>query len=75
MAFPIDVVFVDKRYSVVGLREAVLPFRATRIYWRALGVIELPAGTIRASQTELGDQLEVEIAGQPTQKDNGNAPE
>jgi uncharacterized membrane protein (UPF0127 family) len=59
MAFPIDVIFVDKKYNVVGLREAVPPFRITRIFWKALGVLELPPGTIRDSRTEVGDQLKV----------------
>jgi uncharacterized membrane protein (UPF0127 family) len=63
MAFPIDVVFVDKKYSVVGLREAVVPFRVTRVFWKALGVLELPPGTIRDSRTEVGDQLKVDFQG------------
>jgi uncharacterized membrane protein (UPF0127 family) len=61
MAFPIDVIFVDKKYSVVGLREAVPPFRITPMFWKALGVLELPAGTIRDSCTEVGDQLKVDF--------------
>lgn len=61
MAFPIDVIFVDKRYSVIGLREAVRPFRVTRVFWKALGVLELPAGTISSSRTEVGDQLKVDF--------------
>ena len=61
MAFPIDVLFVDKKYSVVGVREAIPPFRMTRVFWRALGVLELPAGTIRDSRTEVGDQLKVDF--------------
>ena len=61
MAFPIDVVFVDRKHCVVGVRECVRPFRLTRVFWRALGVIELPAGTVRDSQTQLGDQLKIEF--------------
>ena len=61
MAFPIDVVFVDKKHCVVGVRECVPPFRLTRVFWRALGVIELPPGTIRDSRTAVGDQLKIEI--------------
>ena len=62
MAFPIDVIFVDKKHSVVGVREDVRPFRITRVYWKALGVLELPVGTIRDSRTEVGDQLKVDVA-------------
>jgi uncharacterized membrane protein (UPF0127 family) len=61
MAFPIDVVFVDKKYNVVGMREAVRPYRMTRVYWKALGVVELPAGTIQSTRTKVGDQLKVEF--------------
>ena len=62
MAFPIDVIFVDKKYIVVGVREAVPPFRITRVFWKALGVLELPVGTIRDSCTEVGDQLKVDFS-------------
>ncbi len=62
MAFPIDVIFVDKKHSVLGVRECVRPFRITRVFWKALGVLELPAGTIAASQTQVGDQLKVDAA-------------
>jgi uncharacterized membrane protein (UPF0127 family) len=61
MAFPIDVLFVDKKYRVLGIRHAIPPYRMTRAFWRALGVLELPAGTIRSSGTEVGDQLKVEF--------------
>jgi uncharacterized membrane protein (UPF0127 family) len=59
MAFPIDVVFVDKNHCVVGVRNAVRPFRITRVFWKACGVLELPVGTISASHTLVGDQLKV----------------
>jgi hypothetical protein len=61
MAFSIDVIFVDKKYNVLGTREAVRPFRITRVYWKALGVLELPVGTISGSHTEAGDQLKVDF--------------
>jgi uncharacterized membrane protein (UPF0127 family) len=62
MAFPIDVIFVDRKYNVLGVREALRPFRITRVFWKAHGVLELPAGTIRSSRTEVGDQLKVDPA-------------
>jgi uncharacterized membrane protein (UPF0127 family) len=62
MVFPIDVIFVDKKYSVLGVREAVPPFRITRVFWKALGVLELPVGTIKDSCTEVGDQLKVDFS-------------
>lgn len=61
MAFPIDVIFVDKNYNVLGVREAVRPFRFTRVFWKAFGVLELPVGTISGSRTEVGDQIKVDF--------------
>lgn len=61
MAFPIDVVFVDKKHNVVGVRKCVRPFRVTRVFWKALGVLELPPGTIDDSRTQVGDQLKIEF--------------
>jgi len=61
MAFPIDIVFVDKNHCVLGVRKAVRPFRITRVFWRAHGVLELPVGTISDSRTEVGDHLKVEL--------------
>jgi uncharacterized membrane protein (UPF0127 family) len=61
MAFSIDVIFVDKKYNVLGVREAVRPFRITRIFWKSAGVLELPVGTISGSRTEVGDQLKVDF--------------
>lgn len=61
MAFPIDVIFLDKNYNVLGVREAVRPFRFTRVFWKAFGVLELPVGTISGSRTEVGDQIKVDF--------------
>ena len=58
MAFPIDVLFVDKMNRVVRCIEGIKPWRFTRIYFRARHTIELPVGAIRNSLTQPGDQLE-----------------
>lgn len=59
MLFTIDVVFLDKNFKVVALRELVRPF-SIRSHFRAESVIELPAHTIFKSRTEVGDQLLIE---------------
>ncbi len=51
----------EKVLPWVGVRERVPPFRMTRVFWKALGVIELPSGTIRESRTQLGDQLKIDF--------------
>ena len=60
MKYPIDIVFLDRKKKVIGLRNALRPYRLTPIFWRAQCAIELPANTIKQSQTELGDYLEWE---------------
>lgn len=60
MKFPIDVLFVDKRWRVIGMRPEMVPYRVTRIHWRARCVIELPSGQIARTSTEVGDQLSVD---------------
>jgi uncharacterized membrane protein (UPF0127 family) len=60
MRFPIDVVFADKAHRVVGLTAAMAPNRPYAGAWRARYVVELPAGTIAATETQIGDLLRVE---------------
>lgn len=61
MRIPIDALFVDRRHRVVGKREALPPWHpfAGVAPWRGYYVIELPVGAIRASRTEVGDELRV----------------
>jgi uncharacterized membrane protein (UPF0127 family) len=61
MRIPIDVLFVDRQHRVIGLREALPPWHpfAGVAPWRGHYVVELPVGAIRASRTEMGDELRV----------------
>jgi uncharacterized membrane protein (UPF0127 family) len=60
MRFPIDVVYVDAADQVVGLHHSLPPWRFGRFHRRARFVIELPAGTVEATGTEVGDRLSIE---------------
>src|SRR5271165_2141624 len=57
MRFPIDVLFVDRKWRVVHVRPAMVPYRLTGVHWKAQCVIELPQGVITETQTQVGDQL------------------
>src|SRR5436190_23684555 len=57
MLFRFDLLLIDKNYRVVGLRERLCPFWMTWPNFRAKTVLELAAGTIARSGTEIGDQL------------------
>lgn len=57
MRFPIDVIFVDRQDRVVGLAEAMPPNRPYAGARHARRTIELPAGVIVATGTQIGDLL------------------
>ncbi len=57
MRFPIDILFVGRNNRIVGMAHNVKPWHLTPIYWKAAFVIELPAGVIKDSGTEIGDEL------------------
>lgn len=57
MSAPIDVVFLDREGRVVGLRAGLPPWRPVVVCREAATVIELPAGAIAASSTEIGHRI------------------
>jgi uncharacterized membrane protein (UPF0127 family) len=59
MQFPLDVIFLDKSNRVTALKENLAPNRLTPMYWRAAGVIEMPAGRIAATHTRVGDEIQI----------------
>jgi uncharacterized membrane protein (UPF0127 family) len=58
MKFAIDVIFCDQQDRVVGLCANIKPFSLSPIFFKASYAIELPAGTISSSGTQLGDQID-----------------
>jgi uncharacterized protein len=62
MKFPIDVVFLNKDYQVLGLMSGLVPYRVSAVHLRGYSVLELPNGTIKKSRTEIGDKLEISLA-------------
>ena len=57
MRFPIDLVYLDRQKRIRKLSNAVGPWRVSACF-SAHSVIELPAGTIQATQSQRGDALE-----------------
>jgi uncharacterized membrane protein (UPF0127 family) len=57
MRFPIDLVYLDRDKRIRKVRSAVGPWRLSACL-SAHSVLELPAGTIRDTQTQPGDTLE-----------------
>lgn len=56
MRYPIDVVFLNAEGSVLS-GSTLAPWVFSRWERRAIGVLELPAGTLQKTQTNVGDQI------------------
>jgi len=59
MMFRIDVIGLDRNLKVVKLWRCLAPFRVTSVSLKMQSVVELPCGTIKRSETHVGDQLEI----------------
>lgn len=59
MKFPIDAIFLNKRNQVIAVIKNLKPNRLTWFYPKAASVLELPAGTVAATGTKVGDKLEI----------------
>jgi hypothetical protein len=57
MRFPLDALFLSRSSSVIGIREGIPPNRISAVFPDACAVLELPAGTIFATGTEIGDEV------------------
>ncbi len=58
MRFPIDLIYLDRERRIKKARSAVGPWRLSACL-SAHSILELPAGTIRETQSERGDTLEI----------------
>jgi len=62
MRFAIDVLHLDRSGTVVRILPELRPGRIGPLVWRSHTVVELPAGTVAASGTQLGDQIRIDVA-------------
>jgi len=60
MRFEFDALFLGPGMKVVGRYERFRRNRISRVFWNARGVLELPAGTIERTGTEVGDEIQFE---------------
>ena len=59
MKFPIDLVYLDRKRKVRKVRKAVPAWRLSACL-TAHSILELPAGTVEQTGTQVGDVLEIE---------------
>jgi uncharacterized membrane protein (UPF0127 family) len=67
MAFPVDVAYLDASGRILRLYHKLPPFRIGAISFKARSVLELPAGTLERTGTQVGDVVEF----QPNQVGQG----
>ena len=63
MRFTIDVLALDEAGTVIDCVSNLRPWRVRLPRRGTAGVLELPAGTLAASRTSLGDRILIELAG------------
>lgn len=61
MRFPIDVVYLDRRGTVVHLEPDLRPWRFAPVRLQAASVLELPRNTVISTGTALGDTIEIKV--------------
>ena len=57
MRFPLDVAFLTEDGRVVGLYPHLPPSRRSRVHRDASAALELPAGRLAETGTEIGDEI------------------
>jgi uncharacterized protein len=55
--FPIDVIYLDAQLRVIDTVEHLGPLRIAPMRWNSASVLLLPAGSVSASETVVGDRL------------------
>jgi len=71
MQFPIDLVYLDRKLRIRKVRSSVPPWRISACL-SAHSVIELPSGTVLATQSRPGDTLEFSATPPPDDNVRGN---
>ncbi len=69
MQFPIDLIYLDRKHRIKKVCDSVPAWRLSACL-SAHSILELPAGTIRSTQTVAGDVVEISpAAADPTEGD------
>jgi uncharacterized membrane protein (UPF0127 family) len=59
MSFTIDAAYLDRDGRVIHVCNQLAPFRIAALKLKSRSVLELPAGTLARTHTEVGDMLEI----------------
>lgn len=59
MRFSIDAIFVNSELEVIAVYQDLKPWKFTAPVWGANSVFEMKAGTLKSTNVEVGDRLNV----------------
>ncbi|MCX7842038.1 MAG: DUF192 domain-containing protein [Clostridia bacterium] len=57
MSFPLDIIFINRHNRVAHLIENMPPWKVSKIIFGAKSAIEVPVGTIKSTNTSIGDAI------------------
>lgn len=60
MQFSFDALFLDPDFYVLHAEQEMPPFKVSPLVRKACMVVELPAGTIKETKTQVGDKMIIE---------------
>ena len=66
MRYPLDVAFLDADGTVVALYPSLSPGSRTGWHRNAVHALELPAGSLMSTDTQVGDVLSWSLAAEPS---------
>ena len=55
--FPIDALFLDKRKRIIEIKDNFMPFKYYKPKNKSMYIIELPAGAIKKTKTQIKDKI------------------
>jgi len=64
MGFPIDVVYLDRKFNVIRIESELRPWRLAPVAVQAESVLELPPRTALTTGTSVGDRIEITLDSQ-----------
>jgi uncharacterized membrane protein (UPF0127 family) len=71
MKQPLDVAFLGKEGRVIAVYHDLRPGQRSRFHGKAKQALELPVGTLKHTDTRVGDLLTVERAWNPGPSSDG----
>ncbi|HWG36878.1 MAG TPA: DUF192 domain-containing protein [Terriglobales bacterium] len=59
MRYAIDAVYLDRQHRIIHIHRDLRPWHLGAIRKDAAGVLELPAGAVERTQTQVGDEIAI----------------